>query len=161
MDAYLSKPLRQQDLGRIIDEVLRAGPTHARLLAGPELAPAVRSPGAVLDREAALARLEGDEALFAELVDVYLEEWPKLFAEIRGALAAGDLPTVGNKAHRLCGLAKTFDAHAASDAAARLEGVSAAGDRAAVADASAEVGVQFTRLQDELAGQGQRAARRP
>jgi CheY-like chemotaxis protein/HPt (histidine-containing phosphotransfer) domain-containing protein len=156
MDAYLTKPLRRQELARIIDDVLHAGPGRAPT--GPERAPEAGSTRAVLDREAALARLEGDEALFAALVDVYLEEWPKLFAEIRVALAAGDLPAVGHKAHRLCGLAKTFDAHEAADAAARLEGVSAEGDRAAVADASAEVEAQFTRLQDALSGlQGPRA----
>ena len=138
MDAYLSKPLRRQELARIIDDVLAAGPVRAPT--EPEHAPEARSTRAILDREVALARLEGDEALFAELVAVYLEEWPKLFAKIRVELAAGDLLAVGHQAHRLCGLAKTFDAHEAADAAARLEGVSAVGDRAAVADAAAEVG---------------------
>ncbi len=156
MDAYLSKPLRRQELARIIDDVLPAGPVRAPT--EPEHAPEARSTRAVLDREVALARLEGDEALFAELVAVYLEEWPKLFAKIRVELAAGDLLAVGHEAHRLCGLAKTFDAHEAAHAAARLEGVSAVGDRAAVADAAAEVGAQFTQLQDALADlQGPRA----
>jgi two-component system, sensor histidine kinase and response regulator len=149
MDAYLSKPLRRQELARIIDDVFPAGPVRAPT--GPERAPEARSPRAVLDREAALARLEGDEALFAALVDVFLEEWPELLAKIRVALAAGDLPAVGHQAHRLCGLAKTFDAPEAADAAARLEGVAAEGDRAAVADAAAEVEAQLTRLQDALA----------
>jgi two-component system, sensor histidine kinase and response regulator len=159
MDAYLSKPLRRQELARIIDDVLPAGPVRAPT--GPEHVPEARSTRAVLDREAALARLEGDEALFAELVDVYLEEWPKLFAEIRVALAAGDLPAVGHRAHRLCGLAKTFDAHVASDTAARIEAAAARGDPTTVAADCVEMEAQFTRLQDVLAGlQGPRATGR-
>jgi HPt (histidine-containing phosphotransfer) domain-containing protein len=100
----------------------------------------------------ALARLEGDEALFAALVEVYREEWPTLFAAVRVALAEGDWPAVGHGAHRLCGLSKTFDAHAASDVAARLEEASARGDRAAVAATAAEVEEQFARLEEALAG---------
>src|SRR5262249_52012503 len=113
---------------------------------------AVGPTGGVLDTETALALLEGDEALFAELVDVYLGELPRLLAELRGALAAGELSTVGHGAHRLSGMAKTLASGAACDAAVRLEEASAKGDRAAVADASAEVDSQFTRLQVALVG---------
>jgi CheY-like chemotaxis protein len=159
MDAYLSKPLRRQQLARVIDDVLPAGPARAPTEPGP--VPEARSTQAVLDREAALAWLEGDEALFAELVEVYLEGWPQLFAEVRAALAAGDLPAVGHGAHRLCGLAKTFAAHLASAAAARVEAAAARGDPTAVAADCAEMEAQFTRLQGVLAGlQGPRATGR-
>jgi CheY-like chemotaxis protein len=150
MDGYLSKPLRCQELRRIIDDVLREGRAHNP--AGPASAPATGPTGGVLDTETALALLEGDEALFAELVALYLVELPRLLAELRSALAAGELLAVGHGAHRLSGLAKTLASRAAGDAAVRLEEASKKGDRAAVADSSAEVESQFTRLQLALAG---------
>jgi HPt (histidine-containing phosphotransfer) domain-containing protein len=150
MDGYLPKPLRRQELRRIIDDVLREGRTHnpPRTASSPAAGPT----GGILDTETALALLEGDEALFAELVDLYLGELPRLLAELRGALAANELLAVGHRAHRLSGLAKTLASRAACDAAVRLEEASRKGDRAAVADSSAEVESQFTRLQRALAG---------
>jgi len=135
MDAYLSKPLRRRELERVIEELFPAGP-----------------PVGVADREAALARLEGDEQLLADLIDITLREWPPLVAAIRGALAEGHLAAVGFKAHRLNGLARTFEARGAVDAAARLEAAAAGGDRAAAGAACAEVEAQFARLRDALAG---------
>jgi CheY-like chemotaxis protein len=150
MDGYLSKPLRGQELRRIIDDVLREGRAHYS--PGPGCDSAAGPTGGILDTATALALLEGDEALFAELVDLYLGELPRLLAELRGALAAGELLAVGHGAHRLSGLAKTLASSAACDAAVRLEEASRKGDRAAVADSSAKVESQFTRLQRALAG---------
>jgi CheY-like chemotaxis protein len=150
MDGYLSKPLRRQELGRIIGDVLREDRAHNP--AGPACASAVGPIGGALDTATALALLEGDEALFAELVDVYFGELPRLLGELRGALAAGELSAVGHRADRLSGVAKTLSARAACDAAVRLEEASAKGDRAAVSEASTEVESQFSRLQVALAG---------
>ena len=48
-----------------------------------------KTEAAVFDQAAALARVEGDEELLAELAGLFLEEAPGLLAQMREALAAG------------------------------------------------------------------------
>jgi HPt (histidine-containing phosphotransfer) domain-containing protein len=59
----------------------------------------------VLDPEtiASLKELGGedDPGLFADLVDIFLSETPKLMAQMRAALASGDLAALERAAHSL------------------------------------------------------------
>ena len=75
----------------------------------------------VFDQEAALARVEGDEELLAELAGLFLEEAPGLLAQMREALAAGDAPRLERAAHSLKGSASNIDAPETTAAASALE----------------------------------------
>jgi PAS domain S-box-containing protein len=148
MDGYLSKPLNRQDLIRTLERWGAAAPAPAEGAAG---VPAPLVPAeVVINRQAVLARLDGDERLLLDLVEMYLQQWPRLFAELLQALQEDDLPTVTFKAHRLNGLARTFEAREAVDAALRVEDLCAAGDRAQVRAAGGELERAFRGLENTL-----------
>jgi HPt (histidine-containing phosphotransfer) domain-containing protein len=63
---------------------------------GPDAGPA-------FDEDDMLARVSGDRQLLAELVDMFLEEWPKTMVKLRGAFADGDAHTMERAAHNLRG----------------------------------------------------------
>jgi two-component system sensor histidine kinase/response regulator len=146
MDAYLSKPLRGLELARVIDGLCAGRPRDRG-----------RPRRATLDRDRSLARLGGDEGLFAEVVDLHLVELADLLGAVRDAAGRGDARGVGSAAHRLCGLAGTFDAFDAAEAAAALEDGAATGDLSAVG----LVELEFERLRVALEGlaRGSRPAR--
>jgi len=106
----------------------------------------------ILDLTAALDRFDGDHELFLTLAGMFVERAEQALVIIHGALALQDLPRVVSEAHKLKGSALEFCAHAAVDAATRLE-VSA---RQATADDVAALGEQMQaetqRLVAELKG---------
>lgn len=63
----------------------------------------------------------GDREVVKELIQSFLEEGPKLLAEGRAALLAGDTPTVHRAFHTLKSTAATFGAMALSAAAKDIE----------------------------------------
>jgi PAS domain S-box-containing protein len=148
MDAHVCKPMTRQDLARVLGELVPQG-NRGTAPPPPNFAE-TRDEDMVFDHSAILARLEGDEGILSELVQVYLRDWPRLFAEMREALVVGDLAVTRFKAHRLTGLARTFDARAAIRAAVRMEDAADSEDLNAARAARFEVGTQFIRLEQAL-----------
>jgi HPt (histidine-containing phosphotransfer) domain-containing protein len=72
---------------------------------------------------ALLARVDGDEEIFGELCDIFLDDAPKRMAAIRAALEARDGKALRAAAHAFKGAAAVFDASGIVDAARRLEQV--------------------------------------
>jgi signal transduction histidine kinase/CheY-like chemotaxis protein len=84
--------------------------------------------GDVLDRQALEAHLDNDAELLHELVCLFEIECPKLLADIRAGVEAGDTARVNLAAHSLKGMAGNLGGCAASAAASRLELLSRAGE---------------------------------
>lgn len=78
-------------------------------------------PEPAFDRHFALLRVGGDEELLKEIADIFLEDYPKVFAEIEAALACGDARRLEQSAHTLKGSAGNFGAKAVVETASRLE----------------------------------------
>ena len=76
---------------------------------------------AVLDRDAVLDRVGGDESLLKEITDIFLSEYPVLLAEIREAIQRRDATKLEQCAHTLKGCVSNFGADAATSAAYELE----------------------------------------
>jgi len=57
----------------------------------------------ILDRAAALERLEGDEELLQEIIDIFLEDAPRLFLALKQARVDRDQKTSERQAHSLKG----------------------------------------------------------
>jgi signal transduction histidine kinase/CheY-like chemotaxis protein len=112
MDDYLSKPLQAEEL---YAAVARQAPPAGR--ARPAPAPG----GNVLDEGAALARVGGDHDLLAELAETFLEDCPRMLAELESAVARRDAPEVQRCAHGLKGAVGVFARGPAFEAAERLE----------------------------------------
>ncbi len=100
-----------------------------------------------------------DDGRVHDVAAEMIEECPRVLAEIRAGLAAGDAKRVGLTAHRLKGSARHFGARSTMAAAAAVESLADAGDLAAVAAALPALEAEVTRLADALA-QGNGTPRR-
>ncbi|MBA4062532.1 MAG: hypothetical protein C0501_02275 [Isosphaera sp.] len=149
MDDYLSKPVRRDELVGIL---ARIGGEAAAVTPppGPVETPPPAGPPA-FDRAAALTRLGGDEALLAELAGLFREEAPRMLAEIRDALSAGDAAGVRRTAHGLKGSAGYVGAPRTVEAARRLELLGESGDLAAAPDALGTLEAEVEQLTAALA----------
>jgi HPt (histidine-containing phosphotransfer) domain-containing protein len=81
----------------------------------------IHPPEPVLDLDGALSRLDGDQELFAELAEFVLEDAPKLYEELAGAVAANDAESVRSRAHALKGLVAGCGGIRTANAAQQLE----------------------------------------
>ncbi|MDB4932789.1 MAG: domain S-box, partial [Myxococcaceae bacterium] len=118
MDGYLTKPVRAADLLATIEGVIADVGAAAPPPAGA---------AAVFDRDALLARCEGDSELAREVATIFLEEAPRLLAGVASAVRDGDAHRVRTTAHALRGSLSYFDAAAATECARRLEELGATG----------------------------------
>jgi HPt (histidine-containing phosphotransfer) domain-containing protein len=73
------------------------------------------------DLDAALAYMDGDRALFQELVKVFVEESAKQIEDVLMGIVSGDAKLVERAAHSIKGSAGTFAARPTAEAARHLE----------------------------------------
>jgi two-component system sensor histidine kinase/response regulator len=100
----------------------------------------------VIDKAAALKRLDGDTELLRELIALFLEEAPALLATIRAGLAEGNAVTVRQAAHSLKGAAANLAAIAIFVAAKQLEDLGRDGDLGPAAAVFATLEAEVERL---------------
>ncbi|MBN9519798.1 response regulator, partial [bacterium] len=166
MDEYLTKPLRAQEL---LESLARLVPTRADdapgAVVGPTMVDGVRAnskPGdgcsgdataahPVFDRQAALARVEGDRALLRKMVELFTRQSVKLLGEIRGTAERGDGPALERAAHKLKGSLGNFGAHTAVAVGSRLEVMGRGGDLTGSLAACAELEAAVVSLGAALA----------
>jgi len=58
--------------------------------------------------ERMLARLDGDTELAAQLAEIFIDEYPRMFERLRGAVASGSADEVRRAAHALKGSVSNF-----------------------------------------------------
>ena len=146
MDAYVSKPLRPQELFAVIDGVLAADRTASRTApVSRETAETVWNPTTVL------AEVEGDRELLLKLIGRFLDQCPKLLSEIRASVSQRDNFLLERSAHKLKGSVSHFGASQAYEAAARLEEMGRNDDLEGAEDALGVLETEICRLQDDLA----------
>jgi HPt (histidine-containing phosphotransfer) domain-containing protein len=75
----------------------------------------------LFDHAALLARVDGDEELLRELIDLFLEDCPRLLTAIREAIARQDRDLLKRAAHTLKGSVGNFGAKAVCELAQKLE----------------------------------------
>ena len=104
MDDYVSKPINQQALEKAI--LLSTSAQHSPQSQHnpiPDLPTAPNRPVAAWNANKALERLGGDEKLLREVVDIFLQETPKMMDKLRQAITGGDAELVQRTAHSLKG----------------------------------------------------------
>jgi HPt (histidine-containing phosphotransfer) domain-containing protein len=82
----------------------------------------------VLDVEQMRAQLGDDEELVADVIRLYLDDYPGRVAAIASAIQAGDSGRLRGAAHALKGSAGAISASRVVDAARALEAIGEAGD---------------------------------
>ncbi len=143
MDGYISKPIRSAELFKTLDRLMPAAPAVA-----PPAPREKRLPE--FDAEALLSRVDGNKKLLRELVEIFLDDSPKLLEEIKHALKRGDAEALRRATHAFRGSVSTFAARQAAEAATRLESQAIERDLDGAREAFREVKAQFTRLRRSL-----------
>ncbi len=131
MDDYLQKPV---GLPEISASLLRVLARKGRLDAVPD-----QDDPEILDYAWLLEKARGNAAFVLKLFSAFVEEKPSMLADMRQALATGDLDRLAFLAHSLKGAAATMGAKALYAAARVLDTAARAGDQAMSAQALREV----------------------
>ncbi len=144
MDGYVSKPIHARELFAAIDRIVLGG-------SGSDDG---RAPGSapvqVIDRDEVVASVGGDPELLREIASVFLEESPRLLAQVRDALDRRDSRALERAAHSLKGCVGNFHAQAAYHSALRLELLAREGDLGEAETAYAALVNEMQRLMPAL-----------
>jgi signal transduction histidine kinase/DNA-binding response OmpR family regulator len=116
MDGYLSKPVDPQLLFAAVEQ-------QQAIAASVSAEP----PTVVFDMDGLLARVGGDRKLMADIVRLFLEDYPARLAKIRAAIDANDANALRIAAHGLKGAAGNLGAVAVYEATSALEQIGADG----------------------------------
>ncbi|HTQ39838.1 MAG TPA: response regulator, partial [Pirellulales bacterium] len=170
MDDYLAKPVNPKELLAVIESLLSKQITENRRVAAPNnhstdkhVAAANQSPSPTsmlgesptgipltIDFAALLARVENDNALLEEMIELYLESSPRLLTEIESGIRQFDAPLVQRAAHSLKGALHNLSAEAGAQAAQKLEKLGNSGDLSFAEPSLAVLQAELKRLQAEL-----------
>jgi two-component system, sensor histidine kinase and response regulator len=164
MDAYLSKPLHSRQLFETIDKVLagrvqRGGAARTStsddqiLFASEGMKPANPSPAgksSAIDFDSLLERVEHDGTLMAEMIELYLQTAPQLFAEIESGVRRRQPEVVQKAAHALKGALRNLSASPGAEVAQRLEAGSSDGALDSADRDLEALRRELGRLQEEL-----------
>ena len=129
MDAYVSKPLRADELFAAIDGLF-VGQNN------PRAASSVPSE-LLLDAPTLLAGFGGNRRLLREVIDVFLVDSPNLMTAVEQARAGRVGDALASSAHALKGSVGLFVQRGAYETARRIEQAGRSGDLAGVDEACA------------------------
>ena len=141
MDAYITKPVRPQELFEAIAHLIPEGTLLGRERHGAPLA------SEVFDRAALLVRIEGDETLLRELVELFLEDTPQRLDHIRDAFVDNDCQRLERAAHTLKGSVGNLCAYRAYETAKRLERLARTGEGQRIMEAVTDLEMEMAHLQ--------------
>jgi signal transduction histidine kinase/CheY-like chemotaxis protein len=133
MDAYVAKPVQKQELLHMIYQNSAHGTSSRVVSTGPG---STTDPG-VLDVARALERNGGDEQIFAELCELYLQDSRVIPPIIVRAIEKNDANAAARAAHKLKTSAGTICGTRAYYAADALEQQARAGDKEGITTAAA------------------------
>jgi two-component system, sensor histidine kinase and response regulator len=147
MDAYVSKPLRPDELLATVDGVLKSSQADANAEARSDVSGDDRSAhedgsptgetnlesasegaSASLNQAALLAGFGGNKKVLREVIDMFLVDGPEHLTALRRALDAVDAQALSSSAHALKGSVGLFVQAGAFETARQLERTGKAGD---------------------------------
>jgi CheY-like chemotaxis protein len=123
MDAYLSKPIRPEELDRVLEFYTSSGAAKRRSAEDAE-------PMGSVNMEALLQRVDGDRDFIAELAEIFREDYPRQLKALRDGIISSDSEKVRGEAHALKGALSNLSATQACLLAASLETRGKSGDMA-------------------------------
>lgn len=148
MDAYITKPVHVPELLKMIECVVPGGNSMNTNLESAE--PSVAAQLQQLDESLALSRVGGDVELLKEVVELFLDDYPSTFEQIKAAVASRDATALEHAAHSLKGSVSTFGADRAFEAAFALEKQGRNGDLTAAQDGLLQLEQALEALRPEL-----------
>lgn len=137
MDAYLNKPIDEDQLMEVIARVVDAKESGSELLKEPEQVPGKPAPLPerdtettnynVVDEQQLLARVGNNGKHLCTLLDIFLSLYSEQLEQIKNAIDEADAEALYHSAHKFKGSVKNFSAEAAAEAAEALEILGRAG----------------------------------
>ncbi len=118
MDDYVPKPISPPALLETIHRVVPVNETNPATAGAADPSTAM-DPQTEL--EALLDAFNNDVALFEDVADMFIGDYPSMVARIQDAIAAKDGAALGRTAHALKGMALNFQIDTAADTALQLE----------------------------------------
>jgi CheY-like chemotaxis protein len=111
MDEYVSKPIDSDKLFEAIEKLTRL----------PGIAKSPAADSVAVDNTLLLKAFDGDWNFLKEVVEVFLDDYPRLLDNLRRSFNEGDCDTFMRSAHSLKGMLKNFRADTAAQIAFDLE----------------------------------------
>jgi two-component system, sensor histidine kinase and response regulator len=148
MDGYISKPIRSEELFRVIENHAR---TTGLAIDGARAQPV---PTETLDAASLLDSVEGDVGLLQELVEVFWGACPRMLSAIRDALESESPEALEKAAHALKGSLGYFGMNTALRATLKLETLGQEGIMDGTAELFAELQEGLSELRPALAALG-------
>ena len=111
MDVYISKPIDSDKLFEAIEAQTFAVGNSTNIVAESQ----------TVDKMQLLNAFDGDWSFLAEIVEVFLSDYPRLMEDLRRAHTEGDGDSLMRSAHSLKGMLRNFQAEAAAEAAFEIE----------------------------------------
>ncbi len=145
MDGYVTKPLDRKKFLEAVEQVL---PQEDRDAQPAERPAGERAPH--VDTDAVLESLDGDEAFLRHIIEVFLEELPKMLADVTTAVEQHDCELYGHAAHALKGAVSIFGDDTVQQAAFVLQEMGRHGITEGVDAALADLLRKTERLEQEL-----------
>ena len=133
MDDYVSKPLMPQDLVAVIERNLPKSFQSAEAEkeemqesteqeeSGEDQTALPSSERIVLDLAETMKRVEGDEELLMELIELFLQDAPEAMTKITKAIESGEPNALANAAHTIKGIVSEFGAKNAYELSLAVE----------------------------------------
>ncbi len=162
MDDYISKPVQPEILYNSIERQLlgkkeynpgREADTNHTTPMQNETKPSFQNiipDHKAFDKKALLDRLDGDEELLAEIIDVYLQDVPVQIARIRQALEEKNMETIERQSHTLKGASANVNAETLRKVALDIELAAKEGDIDKARASIQHLESEFIRLQEIL-----------
>ncbi len=104
----------------------------------------------IVDVTAFMLRIQADQDLALELIELFLVEAPRMLAEIQAASSQNDCARIEKIAHAVKGSVANFSALPAFEAARKLEIISRNREVSNVGDACSALSNEIARLSAEL-----------
>jgi signal transduction histidine kinase/HPt (histidine-containing phosphotransfer) domain-containing protein len=103
------------------------------------------------DRQIAMAHMEGDGDLFREMAELFIEESPKMIAQVQNAVSQGDIDAIAKAANAIEGSLGVLAAANALHAVDLIETIAQSGDPQGMQEAAGALVVEVQTLSSELA----------
>jgi len=147
MNDYISKPLRLQELARALSQ---CQPFVSHWAAVEVKPPSTQSEGLDAGVFVTLRQMLGQDQFLAEVIDIYLEDAPKLLEVMKKAVAQGKAISLQQAAHTLKSSSAIFGATSLSHFCQELEVSGSTGTWAKAAALMSQVETEYEKVQTAL-----------
>lgn len=104
----------------------------------------------IINTEELLQRVGGDKQLLAELVDVFVDDYPSVLKEMRSSIDEGNLESLRVAAHTLKGTAAYLAAESVFTMACNLENLSLKGELPSCMSVVAGLAAELEKVREAL-----------